>query len=120
MLDRVLQALDDGLALVGDALALQRFAFRFGLGLLDHEDLLGFAAGGGGDLLALRGVDVVHRRLHLRVGNDVGDEHVDDLVAEGGHVGVELLLDGGGDAGLAAKTSSSVMPGTWPRITCST
>jgi hypothetical protein len=35
--------------------------------------------------------------------HDVGDEHIDDLVAEAGHVGVELLLHGGGDAGLAGE-----------------
>ena len=60
----------------------------------DDENLVGFAAGRGGDLLALRGVDVVHGGLDLGVGDDVGDQNVDDLVAEGGHVGVELLLDG--------------------------
>ena len=51
-------------------------------------------------LLALSGVDVVHCGLDLLVGNDIGDQHVDDLVSEGGHVGVEFLLDGGSDAGL--------------------
>ena len=76
---------------------------RFGFGLLHHQDLLRLAAGVGGDLLALRGVDVVHRRLHFRVRHDVGDQHVDDLVAEARHVGVELLLHGSGDAGLAGE-----------------
>ena len=103
LLDRALQPLDDRLALIGDALPLQRLALGFGLGLLHHQDLLGFAAGIGGDLLALRRVDVVHRRLHLGVGDDVGDQHVDDLVAEAGHVGVELLLHRRGDAGLAGE-----------------
>ena len=82
---------------------LQRLALRFGFGLLHYQDLLGFAAGVGRNLLALRRVDVVHRRLHLRVRHDVGDEHIDDLVAEARHVGIELLLDGGGDPGLAGE-----------------
>jgi hypothetical protein len=103
LLDRALQAFDDCAALVGDALALQRLALRFRFGLLHHQDLLRLAAGVGGDLLALRGVDVVHRRFHFRVRHDVGDEHVDDLVAEARHVGVELLLHGSGNAGLAGE-----------------
>ena len=94
------EAVDDGLALGGDAFALQGFGFGFGLGLFDLEDLVGFAAGLGGDLRALGGVDVVHRVFDLGVGDDVGDERVEDVVAEAGHGGVELGFDGDGDAGL--------------------
>jgi hypothetical protein len=62
-----------------------------------------FAAGVGGDLLALRGVDVVHGGFDLFVGDDVGHEDVDDLIAEAGHVGIELELDGRGDGGLGGE-----------------
>ncbi len=94
------EAVDDGLAFAGDAVALQSFGFGFGLGLLDLEDLLGLAAGLGGDLGSLRGVDVVHRGFDLDVGDDVGDQGGEDVEAEAGHDGVELVLDGDGDAGL--------------------
>ncbi len=69
------------------------FGFGFGLGLLDLEDFLGFAAGLGGDLRALRGVDVVHRGFDFDVGDDVGDQRGEDVEAEAGHDGVELVLD---------------------------
>jgi hypothetical protein len=62
------------MACAGDAVALQRFRFGFGFGLLDLENLVGFAAGLGRDLLALRGVDVVHGGFDFGVGNDVGDQ----------------------------------------------
>ncbi len=121
LLDGNLQAFDDRLALVGDSLSLQRLAFRFRLGLLDHQNLLRLAAGISGHLFALRRVDVVHRRLDLRIGNNIGHQHIDDLIAEGRHVGIEFLLHRRGDRlDCEANTSSSVMPGTWPRITCST
>src|SRR5215472_8275173 len=68
LLHRGLEALDDGLALVGDALPLESLALGFGFGLLDDEDLLGFAAGVGGHLLALRGIDIVHGDLTLESG----------------------------------------------------
>ena len=90
--DRGLQALDDGLALAGHAVALQRLRFGFGLGLLDLENLVGFAAGLGGNLLALRGVDVVHGGLDFGVGNDVGDQRAQNVVAEGVHHFVEIAL----------------------------
>ncbi len=89
--------------MIRDALALQRLALRFGFGLLDHQNLLGFAAGGGGDLLPLRRVDVVHGGFHLLVGNDIGHQHVDDLVSEAGHVVIEFMLHRGRDAGLAGE-----------------
>ncbi len=94
------EAVDDGLALAGYAVALQGFGFGFGLGLLDLEDFLGFAAGLGGDLRALRGVDVVHRGFDFDVGDDVGDEGGEDVEAEAGHDVVELDFDRYRDARL--------------------
>ena len=94
------EAVDDGLALGGDALALEGLGFGFGLGLLDLEDLFGLTAGLGRDLRALGGVDVVHRGLDLDVGDDVGDERGEDVEAEVGHDLIELDFDGDGDAGL--------------------
>ena len=79
LLDRAAQPLDDRLALIGDALALQGLALGLGLRLLDHQDFFRLAARGGRDLLALGGVDVVHRRFDLGVGDDVGHQHIDDL-----------------------------------------
>jgi hypothetical protein len=94
------EAVDDGLTLGGDALSLKGFGLGFGLGLLDFEDLVGFATGLRGDLSALGGVDIVHRGFNFDVGDDVGDERVEDVVAEAGHGGVEFGFDGDGDAGL--------------------
>ncbi len=85
-----MQALDNGLTLAGDAVALQGLRLGFGLGLLHLENLVGFAASLGRDLLALRGVDVVHGRLDLGVGNDIGDERAQNVVAEGVHHFVEV------------------------------
>jgi hypothetical protein len=39
-IDGNLQPFDDGLPLVRDSLSLQRLAFRFRLGLLDHQNLV--------------------------------------------------------------------------------
>ena len=103
LLDRSLQSLDDGLALVGDALPLKRLALGFGFRLLDDENLFSLASGICGDLLALRRIDVVHGRLHLGIGNDVGHQHVHDFVSERRHIGVELLLDRQGNSGLACE-----------------
>src|SRR5579871_3686388 len=103
LLDRGLEAFDNGAALVGNSLPLQCLAFGFGLGFLDDKNLVGFTASAGGDLFALSGVDVVHGGLDLGVRHDIGDENVDDLVAECSHVGVEFLLDGGSDAGLRCE-----------------
>ena len=75
----------------------RRLRLGFGLGLLHLENLVGLAAGLGRDLLALRGVDVVHGGLHLGVGNDVGDQRAQNVVAEGVHHLVEISLDGAGD-----------------------
>jgi hypothetical protein len=90
-----LEAQDDGGALLGDAFALE--SFGLGFGLLDLENFFGFAAGLGGGLFALRGVDVVHSGFDFGVGDHVGDERFEDVVAELAHDGVELAFDGGGD-----------------------
>ena len=103
LLDGDLQSLDDRLALIGDALALQRLALRLGLGLLHHQNLLRLAARVGRHLFALRRVDVVHRRLDLGVGNNVGHQHIHNLEAEGGHVCVQLLLHRRGNRRLRGK-----------------
>src|SRR5208283_2102757 len=97
LLDRCLQALDDGLALAGDAIALQGLRFGFGFGLLHLENLVGFAAGLRRNLLALRGIDVVHGGFDLGVGHDVRDESAENVVAEGVHHDVEVFFDGGGN-----------------------
>ena len=100
VLDGGAEAVDDGLTLGGDALALEGLGLGFGFGLFDFEDLVGFAAGLCCDLCALGGVDVVHRGFHFDVGDDVGDERVEDVEAEVGHGGVVLGFEGDGDAGL--------------------
>jgi hypothetical protein len=71
------------------------------------KDLVCFAAGLSGDLRALGGVDVVHRFFDFDVGDDVGDESVEDVEAEAGHGGVELGFDGDGDAGLLRKSDEA-------------
>jgi len=96
-LHRRLQAFDDGLTLAGGAFALQRLRLGFSLGLLDLKDFVGFAAGLRSDLLALRGVDVVHCGFDLGVGNDVSDQRAQNVVAEVVHDFVEIALDGAGD-----------------------
>ena len=100
VLDGGAEAVDDGLTLGGDALALESFGLGFGFGLFDFENLVGFAAGLCCYLRALGGVDVVHCFFDFGVGDDVGDEGVEDVEAEAGHGGVELGFDGDGDAGL--------------------
>ena len=100
VLDGGAEAVDDSLTFGGDALALEGFGLGFGLGLFDLEDLVGLAAGLRCDLRALGGVDVVHCIFDFGVGDDVGDEGVEDVVAEAGHGGVEFSLDGYGDARL--------------------
>ena len=76
VLDGGAEAVDDGLTLGGDALALEGFGLGFGFGLFYFEDFVGFAAGLRCDLRALGGVDVVHRVFDFDVGDDVGDESV--------------------------------------------
>ena len=99
----------------------KRLALRLGLGLLHHQNFLRLAARVGGDLFALRGVDVVHRRLHLGVGDDVGDQHIDDLDSRKPAMSASSsCLTAAAMPDWLANTSSSVMPGTWPSITCST
>ena len=65
--------------------------------MLDFEDFVGFAAGLSGDLLALRGVDIVHGGFYFGVRNDVGDQRAQNVVAEVIHYFVEIALDGAGD-----------------------
>ena len=96
-LDRCLQAFDDGLTLAGGAFALQRLRLGFCFGLLHLEDFVGFATGLRRDLLALRGVDVVHGGFYFGVGNDVSDQRAQNVVAEGVHHFVEIFFDGAGD-----------------------
>ncbi len=103
LLDRALQSLDDGLALVGDALPLKRLALGFGFRLLDHENLFSLASGIRRDLLALRRIDVIHGRFHLGIGNDVGHQHVHDFVSERRHIGVEFFFHRQGNSGLACE-----------------
>ena len=103
LFDRTLKSFDNGLPLVGDALPLQRFTFRFGFGFFDDQNFLGFAARVGGDLFALRGVDIVHRRFDFGIGNDIGHQHIDDFIAKARHIGVQFLLNRRGDSGLAGE-----------------
>lgn len=100
VLDGGAKAVDDGLTLGGDAFALESFRFGFGFGLLDLEDLVGFASGLRCDLCALGSVDVVHGGFDFDVRDDISDERGEDVVPEAGHDGVELIFDVDGDAGL--------------------
>ena len=79
VLDGGAEAVDDGLTLGGDALALKGLGLGFGFGLFDFEDLVGFAAGLCCDLRAPGGVNVVHRSFDFDVGDDVGDERVENV-----------------------------------------
>jgi len=116
VLDGGAEAVDDGLTLGGDALALEGFGLGFGFGLFYFEDFVGFAAGLRCNLCALGGVDVVHGVFDFDVGDDVGDESVEDVVAEVGHGGVELGFDGDGDTGLLLEGLVEGELGTWPRM----
>ena len=89
--------------MIGNALPLQSFAFCFGFGLFHDENLFGFASRVCGDLFALCGIDIVHGRLHLGIGNNIGHQHIDDFIAKAGHIGIQLLLHGGGNPRLAGK-----------------
>ena len=91
------QSVDDGAALLGDAFALEVLGFRLGLGVLHHQDLVGLALRGRGDLQALLRLDFVHRRLDVVGRIDVGDERVGDLEAVDLHRHVELALHRGAD-----------------------
>jgi len=51
----------------------------------------------------LGGVDVVHGGFDFGVGDDVGDEGFEDVVAELAHDDVELFFDGGGRFAPAAR-----------------
>ena len=90
-----LEAQDDGGALLGDAFALE--GSGLGFGLFDLENFFGLAAGLGGGLLALGGVDVVHSGFDFGVGNDVGDQRFEDVVAEFAHDDVQLAFNGRGN-----------------------
>ena len=114
-LHRLLQPVNDGLALVGDALALQRLAEGFGLGLLHFQNLLGFPAGVGRDLLALGGVDLIHRRLHFCVGLDVGDQRLVNGVAVSLHHIGEAVANGRRDLSLLQESIVQIHLGHVPK-----
>mmetsp|Transcript_45005 Transcript_45005/g.118803 ORF Transcript_45005/g.118803 Transcript_45005/m.118803 type:complete len:425 (+) Transcript_45005:228-1502(+) len=106
--DRLAQALHDGLPLPRDTLAAQKLGLRVGLGLdlgaarlrlglLDGADLDRLALVLRRDAQPLHLVDLVHRALHLRVGVNVGDRGREDLVAKRSHGHLKLLLDVLGD-----------------------
>ena len=102
-LDRLLQSFDDCLSLVRDSLPLQRFALSLSLGLFYLEYLFRLAARAGRDLLALRGVNLVHRGFHFFVRLDVGDQRLVDGVAVSLHHVAEPVLDRHGNVGLLQK-----------------
>src|SRR5882762_9878060 len=81
ILNGIFQSGDDRSALISDAFALQALGLGFRFSLFDGEELVGFGAGHGGLAFPLCGVDIVHGGFHFGVGNDVGDEHFNDVVA---------------------------------------
>lgn len=103
LVDRLTEAIDDRLALFGDASAGERLGLRIGLGCLDLEDAVGLTLLARGNAHSLRCVDLVHRTLDVGVGLDVGDERLHDAVAEVAHHERELVLHGVGDVVLLAK-----------------
>mmetsp|Transcript_9302 Transcript_9302/g.36168 ORF Transcript_9302/g.36168 Transcript_9302/m.36168 type:complete len:342 (-) Transcript_9302:144-1169(-) len=105
------QAVDDRLPLTRDTGTRQVLGLRVRLCRLDDHDLLSLGAVLRGDAGALRGVDLVHRRLHLVIGRDVGDERLDDGVAELGHGLLEHVLDLDGDLFLGGEDVVQVDPG---------
>ncbi len=107
--DRLCQTVDDGQALQGDTLALELVGVALGFGGLDAQGLLGFTLGVGGLGVALGSVDVVHRFLDLGVRIDLGDERLDDGVAEALHVFGELAVDRLGDGALGVEDLVQVL-----------
>src|SRR5208283_5922496 len=101
--DGIFQTGDDRSALIGDAFTLQSLGFGFRLGLFHQQQLVGFGAGDGSFAFALGGVDVVHGGFHFWVGDDVGDEHLDDVVAVFVHGGIERVAQILGDIGLVEE-----------------
>mmetsp|Transcript_79 Transcript_79/g.373 ORF Transcript_79/g.373 Transcript_79/m.373 type:complete len:224 (+) Transcript_79:111-782(+) len=97
------EAVDDRLPLARDTRTRQVLGLRVRLRRLDHHDLLSLGAVLRGDAGSLRRVDLVHRRLHLVVGRDVGDEGLDDGVPELGHGLLEHVLDLDGDLFLGGE-----------------
>src|ERR1700730_4195081 len=70
--DGVFQAGDNRLALIGDAFSLEALGLGLRLRLLDEKQLVGLGAGNGRFALALGGVYIIHRGLHLLIGDNVG------------------------------------------------
>jgi hypothetical protein len=91
------------LALVGDAFALKALGFGVRFRLFHQQQLFGFAARYGGFALALRGVDVVHRRFHFVVGDEVGDQRFHDRIAKLAHGCVEVVFHVDGDLRLLVE-----------------
>src|SRR5277367_3090664 len=91
--DGLPQAVDDGTALLGDTFALKALRFRFGFRVLDDEDLVRLAFGGGRDLQALLRLDLVHRRFNVVGRIDVGHERVGNFEAVDFHRNVEFAFD---------------------------
>src|ERR1700733_231979 len=101
--DGIAETFDDGFALIGDAFALQALGLGVGFRFFHQEQLFSFGAGYGGFAFALRGVDIVHRRLHFFVGHKIGDERFHDRVAEFAHRGIEIVFHVDGNLGLLGE-----------------
>lgn len=108
---RLGQTFDDFQALQGNAFTFELVGVALGFRLLDAQRFLGFALGAGGFAIALCGVDLVHRFLHLCVRVDLGDEGLDDGVAEVAHVLSEFAVDGFGNGALAVEHFIQVLGG---------
>mmetsp|Transcript_24740 Transcript_24740/g.52736 ORF Transcript_24740/g.52736 Transcript_24740/m.52736 type:complete len:247 (-) Transcript_24740:248-988(-) len=98
-----LQPLHDGLPLPSHAQSGQVPGLRLRLGVLHLADLVGLRLVGRRLLQAPRGVDLVHRRLDLRVGGEVGHEGVHNAVPVILHDGLELLQHGLSDVVLGLE-----------------
>src|SRR4029077_15379165 len=88
---RIFQPRDDRFPLIRDAFSLQAFRFGSCSRLLHQQHLIRLRPRDGRFPFPLRGVDVVHRGLHLLVGHDVGDQDFHDGVAVLLHRGVQVV-----------------------------
>src|SRR5690606_2992585 len=91
------KSLDDGFALIGNTLALQRFALSLTLGGFDYPDLVGLGLLDRGHAQPLSSVDFVHTLFDLGVRINVRDQGLNDAIAEIVHDLVKFAFDGGGD-----------------------
>ena len=81
ILHRIFQPGNNCFPLVRDAFPLQPLRFRLGLRLFYQQQFIRLRPRYRRFPFALRGVNVIHRRLHFLVRHDVRNQHLDDRIA---------------------------------------